>query len=68
MKFKQKSFHEIMDVYAFRIITDTEDNCYRILGAVHSLYKPLPGRFKDYIAMPSRMAISPSIPPCSACT
>ena len=52
MKFKQRSFHEIMDVYAFRIITDTEDDCYRILGAVHSLYKPLPGRFKDYIAMP----------------
>ncbi len=52
MKFKQKSFHEIMDVYAFRIITDTEDDCYRILGAVHNLYKPLPGRFKDYIAMP----------------
>ncbi len=52
MKFKQKSFHEIMDVYAFRIVTDTEDDCYRILGAVHSLYKPLPGRFKDYIAMP----------------
>jgi GTP pyrophosphokinase len=52
MKFQQKSFHEIMDVYAFRIITDTEDDCYRLLGAVHSLYKPLPGRFKDYIAMP----------------
>jgi len=52
MKFQQKSFHEIMDVYAFRIITDTEDDCYRILGAAHSLYKPLPGRFKDYIAMP----------------
>ncbi|MDX1453028.1 MAG: HD domain-containing protein, partial [Oleiphilaceae bacterium] len=42
MKYKQKSFHEIMDVYAFRIITETEDDCYRILGAVHSLYKPLP--------------------------
>ncbi|MFT5988158.1 MAG: guanosine-3',5'-bis(diphosphate) 3'-pyrophosphohydrolase [Marinobacter psychrophilus] len=52
MKFKQKSFREIMDVYAFRIITDNEDDCYRILGAVHSLYKPMPGRFKDYIAIP----------------
>jgi GTP pyrophosphokinase len=52
MKFKHKSFHEIMDVYAFRIVTDSEESCYRILGAVHSLYKPLPGRFKDYIAMP----------------
>jgi GTP pyrophosphokinase len=52
MKYKQKSFHEIMDVYAFRIITESEDDCYRILGAVHSIYKPLPGRFKDYIAMP----------------
>lgn len=52
MKSKHKSFHEIMDVYAFRIITDTEDDCYRVLGAVHSLYKPLPQRFKDYIAVP----------------
>lgn len=52
MKYKHKSFHEIMDVYAFRIITETEDDCYRVLGAVHSLYKPLPYRFKDYIAVP----------------
>ncbi len=52
MKTKSKSFHEIMDVYAFRVITETEDDCYRILGAVHHVYKPLPGRFKDYIAMP----------------
>jgi len=52
MKFQHKSFHEIMDVYAFRIIADSEDDCYRILGAAHSLYKPLPFRFKDYIAVP----------------
>ncbi|MFT6123805.1 MAG: RelA/SpoT family (p)ppGpp synthetase [Oleiphilaceae bacterium] len=52
MKYQHKSFHEIMDVYAFRIIADSEDDCYRILGAAHSLYKPLPFRFKDYIAVP----------------
>lgn len=52
MKYKHKSFHEIMDVYAFRIITESEEDCYRTLGAVHSVYKPLPFRFKDYIAMP----------------
>ncbi len=52
MKYKHKSFHEIMDVYAFRVITESEDDCYRILGAVHSVYKPLPFRFKDYIAVP----------------
>lgn len=49
---KGKSFHEIMDLYAFRIVVDRVDTCYRVLGAVHSLYKPLPGRFKDYIAIP----------------
>ncbi len=52
MRTKRKSFSEIMDVYAFRIIVDKVDTCYRILGAVHSLYKPVPGRFKDYIAIP----------------
>jgi len=52
MKDQRKSFAEIMDVFAFRIVTDTVDDCYRILGAVHNLYKPVPGRFKDYIAIP----------------
>ena len=52
MRGKRKSFNEIMDVYAFRIVVDKVDTCYRVLGAVHNLYKPLPGRFKDYIAIP----------------
>lgn len=52
MKEKRRSFREITDVFAFRIITDEVDTCYRILGAVHSLYKPVPGKFKDYIAIP----------------
>lgn len=52
MRGKRKAFTEIMDVYAFRIIVDKPDTCYRVLGAVHSLYKPFPGRFKDYIAIP----------------
>jgi len=52
MRTKRKSFSEIMDVYAFRIVVDSVDTCYRVLGAVHNLYKPVPGRFKDYIAIP----------------
>ncbi len=52
MKEKHRSFHEIMDVYAFRIIVRDVDTCYRVLGAVHNYYKPVPGRFKDYIAIP----------------
>ena len=52
MREKRKAFSEIMDVYAFRIIVDKVDTCYRVLGAIHSLYKPFPGRFKDYIAIP----------------
>ena len=52
MRAKGSSFAEVLDVYAFRIITDTVDSCYRVLGAVHNLYKPVPGRFKDYIAIP----------------
>ena len=52
MRTKEVSFQEIMDVYGFRIMTDSVDSCYRILGSVHNLYKPIPGRFKDYIAIP----------------
>ena len=52
MRNKHKSFKEIMDVYAFRIIVDEIDTCYRTLGCIHNLYKPIPGEFKDYIAIP----------------
>lgn len=52
MRAKRKSFAEIMDIYAFRIIVDSVDTCYRVLGCIHSLYKPVPGEFKDYIAIP----------------
>lgn len=52
MRNKHKSFKEIMDVYAFRIIVEDIDTCYRTLGSVHNLYKPVPGEFKDYIAIP----------------
>ena len=49
---KSLPFEQVYDVYAFRIVTDKVDACYRILGVVHNLYKPIPGRFKDYIAIP----------------
>ncbi|ASJ39913.1 bifunctional GTP diphosphokinase/guanosine-3',5'-bis pyrophosphate 3'-pyrophosphohydrolase [Vibrio vulnificus] len=52
MKTKEQRFHTIMDIYAFRVVVDTADTCYRVLGQVHSLYKPRPGRMKDYIAVP----------------
>jgi len=52
MREERKSFNKIMDVYAFRVIVDQVDSCYRALGVLHGLYKPVPGRFRDYIAIP----------------
>jgi guanosine-3',5'-bis(diphosphate) 3'-pyrophosphohydrolase len=52
MQLRDLSFSEVMDVYAFRIITHSEPHCYMALGAAHALYQPRPGRFKDYIALP----------------
>lgn len=52
MKGKSKSFETIYDLIAVRILLDTVKDCYAVLGIVHSMWKPLPGRFKDYIAMP----------------
>jgi guanosine-3',5'-bis(diphosphate) 3'-pyrophosphohydrolase len=45
-------FNEVMDIYAFRVVVDSVDHCYRALGAMHGLYKPIESRFKDYVAIP----------------
>ncbi len=49
---KKRLLSDVVDVYGFRIIVDDVNTCYRVLGIVHGLYKPMPGRFKDYIAIP----------------
>ena len=49
---KKLLFKQITDVFGFRVIVDDIDTCYRVLGAIHGLYKPRPGGFKDYIAIP----------------
>ena len=49
---KKRMLSEVVDVYGFRIIVDDVSTCYKVLGLVHGLYKPVPGRFKDYIAIP----------------
>src|SRR5690606_27904572 len=52
MKVKKRSFKSLMDVFAFRIVVDSVDGCYRALGVIHNLFKPVAGEFKDYIAIP----------------
>ncbi len=52
MKEKKVRFAEIKDVFGVRILTQSVDDCYRVLGIMHGLYKPLPGKFKDYLAIP----------------
>jgi RelA/SpoT family (p)ppGpp synthetase len=52
METKKRSLGDIADVFGFRVIVDSVDECYRVLGVVHQIYKPMPGRFKDYIAIP----------------
>lgn len=52
MKDKRLPFKKVLDVYALRVLVDSVDDCYRVLGIVHNLFKPIPGRFKDYIAIP----------------
>jgi GTP pyrophosphokinase len=52
MRRQQKEFHEIFDVAALRLIVNTKDECYRALAVVHDAFRPIPGRFKDYIGLP----------------
>lgn len=52
MSEKKRLLNDVVDVYGFRIIVDDVNTCYQVLGIVHGLYKPMPGRFKDYIAIP----------------
>ena len=52
MKEKHLSFSQVLDIYGFRVVVDNVPTCYLALGALHGLYKPVPGKFKDYIAIP----------------
>ena len=52
MKDKRLSFSQVLDIYGFRVVVENVPTCYLALGALHGLYKPVPGKFKDYIAIP----------------
>jgi guanosine-3',5'-bis(diphosphate) 3'-pyrophosphohydrolase len=52
MKFKSRKFSEVLDMHAFRIVVENTNTCYQALGHIHSLYKPIPLKFKDYISAP----------------
>lgn len=52
MRIKRLKFSQVLDMYAFRVIVDDVPQCYQALGIIHNLYKPLPGKFKDYVALP----------------
>jgi len=52
MRAKHLTFSQVLDVYAFRVTVHSIDECYRALGILHAIYKPMPGKFKDYIAIP----------------
>lgn len=52
MKLKHLKFSQVLDMYAFRVVVDDVTQCYQALGIIHNLYKPLPGKFKDYVALP----------------
>ncbi len=56
MKEKRLQFEEVFDVFAFRLVVKDVDTCYRVIGVIHNLYKPVPGKFKDYIAIPKKNA------------
>lgn len=52
MRQRDQHFHSILDIYAFRVVVESVDNCYRVLGQMHALYKPRPYQIRDYIAVP----------------
>lgn len=68
MQEKEQSFSRLSDIYGFRIVTGTEEDCYRILGAIHQRWRAVPGRFKDYISQPKSTDTALFTPQCRAAT